>query len=152
MSWTALGSLAEWSRQPKIAILGSLKISIFGVLGGPGEVKIGPQRPLEPVLEPLQLLEASCTAFGGLLGRSWGPSGPPKVLLNGSWPLQDDFQDRFQPSWGPKGSRKGGQEGPKSRPRGDWSSKHDFFKKHFFFIELIDCSGPGVAFGGSKSI
>ena len=44
--------------------------------------------------------------FQGLLGRSWTPlstlSGPPKVVLNGSWPLQEEFQDRFQPSWGPK--------------------------------------------------
>ena len=40
-------------------ILGSLKIVNFGVPGGPGEVQIGPQRPLEPILELLQLLEAS---------------------------------------------------------------------------------------------
>ena len=59
ISWKALGSLAEWSRQPKFAILGSLKIINFEVPGGPGGVQSGPQSPLEPILEPLQLLEAS---------------------------------------------------------------------------------------------
>ena len=65
--------------------------------------------------------------FQGLMGRSWTPLGvllgPKEVLLNGSWPLQEEFQDRFQPSWGPKGSQKGGQEGPKSSSRGASSSK-----------------------------
>ena len=59
ISWEALGSLAEWSSHLKIAILGSLKIANLGVQGDPGGAKIGPQRPLEPILEPLQLLEAS---------------------------------------------------------------------------------------------
>ena len=72
------------------------------------------------------LLEASWDALGRLLG-------PPKVVLNGSWPLQEGFQERFPHSGSPKVSPKGGPEGPKSSPRGDWSSKRDFFKNHCFF-------------------
>ena len=76
----------------------------------------GPWRPLGGLLEPLKRLGRPRGGFQGLMGRSWTPLGallgPKKVVLNGSWPLQEEFQDRFQPSWGPKDSRKGGQEGP----------------------------------------
>ena len=93
-----------------------------------------------------------------LMGRSWTPLGallgPKKVVLNGSWPLQEQFQDRFQPkeihlnpswpvlkkfqdrfqpSWVPEGVPKAAQEGLKSSSRSDSSSKHDFFKKYRFF-------------------
>ena len=102
-------------------------------------------RPLGGLLEPLKRLGRPRGGFQGLMGRSWTPLGallgPKKVVLNGSWPLQEEFQDRFQPSWGPKGSRKGGQEGPKSSPRGDSSSKRDFFKKYCFaMISLLKLS------------
>ena len=84
---------------------------------------------LEASWGPLGALKKAWSAKGGLpgahiwdaLGRLLGRSrAREKILLNGSWPLQEEFQDRFQPSWGPKGSRKGGQEGP----------KRDFFKKY----------------------
>ena len=39
-------------------------------------------------------------AYGALLDASW--AGPKEIFLNGSWPLQEEFQDRFQPSWGQK--------------------------------------------------
>ena len=101
---------------------------------------------------PGGLLEASWRSIGALKevwSAKWGPHmghswtslgsllGPKKVVLNGSWPLQEEFQERFQPSWGPKGSQKGGQEGPKSSPRGDSSSKRDLFEKYCFSIEFI---------------
>ena len=38
---------------------------------------------------------ASWSALGGLRGRK-------KVLLIGSWPVQEEFQDRFHPKGGPK--------------------------------------------------
>ena len=50
-------------------------------------------RPLEA------LLDAFWCGLGGLEGRN-------KVLLNGSWPLQEGFQDRFQPSWGQKAPKR----------------------------------------------
>ena len=121
---------------------GSLKISLKKTLilrsgGVPEGLKSVPRGLLNPSWSlfsswmPLELfLEASCSALGGLRGRK-------KVLLNGSGPVQDDFQDRFQPSWGPKGSRKGGQEGPKSSPRGDSSPKRDFFKNNVFEYILM---------------
>ena len=100
-------------------------------------------RSLGGLLEPLNRLgrprggfQGLTGALGRLLGRSWGRR---KEVLNGSWPLQEEFQDRFQPSWGAKGSRKGGQEGPKLSPTGDSSSKRDFFKKILFFsMKFID--------------
>ena len=82
-------------------------------------------RPLGGFLELLKGLGRPRGGFQGLMGLSWTPLGsllgPKKEVLNGSWPLQEEFQERFQPSWGPKGSRKGGQEGRKSSPRGDSS-------------------------------
>ena len=93
-------------------------------------------RVLGGLLEAVERLGRPSGGFQWIMGGSWMPLGailgPKKVVLNGSWPLQEEFQDRFQPSWGPKGSQKGGQEGPKSSPRGDLRSKHDFFKKHGF--------------------
>ena len=100
---------------------------------------------LEVSWRSLGTLKQAWSAKGGfqwLMGRSWTPIGailgPKKVVLNGSWPLQEEFQDRFQPSWGPKASRKGGQERPKSSPTGDSSSKHDFFKKYSAFFKFVD--------------
>ena len=81
ISWNALGCLAECSRPPKIATLGSLKIINFGVPERPGGVKIDPQRRLGPILEPLQLLEASWSGLGGLLERSWTALGLEKSAL-----------------------------------------------------------------------
>ena len=84
-----------------------------------------PWRPLGGLLGPLKRLGRPRGGFQGLMGRSWMPLGsllgPKKEVLNGSWPLQEEFQDRFQPSWGPKGSQKGGREGAKSSPRGNSS-------------------------------
>ena len=54
----------------------------FGVPGRPGGVKIGPQRRLGPILEPLQLLEASWSGLGGLLERSWTALRPKKSPLD----------------------------------------------------------------------
>ena len=74
-------------------------------------------------MAPKLALEASWTALGGLLeflvrlgrprgdfqglmGRSWKPLGSllglKKEVLNGSWPLQDEYQDSFQTPWGQK--------------------------------------------------
>ena len=47
----------------------------------PGVVKIGPRRHLGPILEPLQLLEASWSGLGGLLERSWTALGPKESAL-----------------------------------------------------------------------
>ena len=111
-------------------------------------------RPLGGLLELLKRLGRPRGGFQGLMERSWTPLGsllgPKKEDLNGSWPLQEEFQDRFQPSWGPKGSRKGGQEGPKSSPRGDSSSKRDFFKKHCFSYNSLIFEVPGSLFRGQN--
>ena len=63
-----------------------------------------------------EVWEASWSALGRLQDQK-------KVLPNGSWPVQEEFQERFQPSWRPKGSQKGRQKGGKSSSRGDLSSK-----------------------------
>ena len=74
-------------------------------------------RPLGGLLELLKRLGQPRGGFQGLMGRSWTPLGsllePKKEVLNGSWPLQEEFQERFQPSWGPKGSRKGAKRAQK---------------------------------------
>ena len=58
--------------------------------------------PLGGLLERLKRLGRPSGGFQWLMGRSWTPLGallgPKKVVLNGSWPLQEQFQDRFQPS------------------------------------------------------
>ena len=74
-------------------------------------------RPLGGLLELLKRLGRQRAgppgAYGALLEASWVALGAEKKeVLNGSWPLQEEFQDRFQPSWRPKGSRKGGPEDP----------------------------------------
>ena len=46
------------------------------------------------------LLEASWSGLGAVLE---GSRVEKKVLLNGSWPLQEEFHARFEPSWGPTG-------------------------------------------------
>ena len=68
----------------------------------------GPWRPpgglLEVSLEPLKRLGRPSGGFQWLMGGSWTPLGallgPKKEVLNGSWPIQEEFQDRFQPLWG----------------------------------------------------
>ena len=96
-----------------------LKSVLFDPPGTPGEAQNGPWRPLGRILDPLELLEASRSALGGLLGASRRPLGQKKStldrplsalekiprqvsakkkLLIGSWALQEEFQDRFQPS------------------------------------------------------
>ena len=75
------------------------KSGVFEVLRGPRRVLIGPQRPLGPFLERLGLMDASRSRLGDLLERSWTALGlKKKVLLIGSWPLQEAFQDSFQTS------------------------------------------------------
>ena len=66
------------------------KTVVFEVLRG--------QRPLGAFLERLGLMDASWSGLGALLERSWTALGPKKLTLNGSWPLQEEFQERFQPS------------------------------------------------------
>ena len=89
------------------------------------------------VLEPLERLGRPRGGFQWLMGRSWMPLGailgPKKVVLNGSWPLQEEFQDRFQPSWRPKASQKGSPKGAKTRSQSDSSSKTRFLQKLLFF-------------------
>ena len=83
----------------------------FEVLKGPGGGKISPQRRLGPILEPLQLLEGSWRALGGLLE----PFGSEqKLVLNGSWPPQGHQGDWFRIAWGPNGHPKWAQEGFKT--------------------------------------
>ena len=50
---------------------------------------------LRCVLAAERLLFASWTALGGLWSRK-------KLVLNGSWPVQEGFQDRFHPKRVPK--------------------------------------------------
>ena len=66
----------------KNCYLGVLENHQFEVPERPGGVKIGPQRPLGPILEPLQLLEASWSGLGALLERSWTALGPNKSPLD----------------------------------------------------------------------
>ena len=65
----------------KKCYLGAPENHNFEVPERPGEVKIGPRRRLGPILEPLQLLEASCSGLGGLLERSWTALGLEKSAL-----------------------------------------------------------------------
>ena len=71
--------------------------------------------------------------FGTLFFGSWSALGAvrgrKKLILIGSWPLQEEFQERFQPSWGPESSQKGGQDGPKSRSESGSSRKSRNLKK-----------------------
>ena len=90
--------------------------------------QMGSGSPLEASwrsLGALKRLGRRRGGFQGLMGRAWTPLGtllgPKKVVLNGSWPLQEEFQERFQPSWGPKGSQKGAKRVPKTRSKSDSS-------------------------------
>ena len=64
------------------------QIVVFEVPRDPGGVNMGPRRPLGPILEPLQLLEGSWSALGGLLAALGGLLDQKKVLLIGSWPAK----------------------------------------------------------------
>ena len=55
--------------------------AIFEVLRASGGGTIGPRRPFGRSLEPLELLEASWNALGGLLERSWRAPGSTKSAL-----------------------------------------------------------------------
>ena len=92
----------------------------YGCQMGPGGLLEGSWRPIGA----LKRLGRPRGGFQGCVGRSWTPLRaflePKKVVLNGSWQLQEEFQDRFQLSQGPKSSQKGGPEGPKSSPRDDF--------------------------------
>ena len=81
VSWTALGCLPECSRPSKIATLGSLRVMNLEVPERSGGEIIGSQMCLGPILEPLQLLEASWSGLGGLLERSWAALGLEKSAL-----------------------------------------------------------------------
>ena len=98
ISWNALGCLAECSRPPKIATLGSLKIINLGSRSVPEGLKSVPRG----VLDPSWSLFSSWRPLGAVLEASWSALGRlwdrKKVLLIGSWPLQEDFQERFRPS------------------------------------------------------
>ena len=58
------------------------KIELFEPPGTPGEAQSGPWRPLGRILDPLELLEASRSALGGLLGASQRPLGQKKSTLD----------------------------------------------------------------------
>ena len=66
----------------KNCYLGVSENHSFEVPERPGGVKIAPRRRLGPILEPLQLLEASWSGLGGLLERSWTALGPEKSALD----------------------------------------------------------------------
>ena len=80
---------------------------------GPSGVKIGPQRPLGPILEPPQLFEASSNALGGLLGRSWRPPEPKKSalerLLAGPRAIPREVSAILEAKWLPKRTPGGSQ-------------------------------------------
>ena len=73
------------------------QIVVFEIPRWAGGGKIGPQRRLGPILEPLQLLEGSWKALGGLLERSW-------TLLERSWEaLGAHFRKQLrEPTSGPR--------------------------------------------------
>ena len=90
-------------------VLGFLSGALGGSWRSLGEAPRGPRealeaswRPLGGVLELLKRLGRLRGGFQGLMGRSWKPLGSllglKKEVLNGSWPLQEQFQDRCQPS------------------------------------------------------
>ena len=71
--------------------------------------------------------EASWTLLGVSWPRSWKPLGTlldgsrteKKLLLSGSWLLQEEVQERFQPSRGPSNSQNGARACPNSGSRSD---------------------------------
>ena len=72
-------------------------------------------------------LLASWIALGSLRSRK-------KILPNGSWPLQEEFQDRFQPSWGPKGS----QREPKRVQNGATEPPRERESETLFFVGCLN--------------
>ena len=106
---------------------------------------MGPGGLLEACWRSLEALKKGWSAKGGLpvvygtlLDASWGALGAEKkVVLNGSWPLQEEFQDRFQRFGGPKGSQKGGQEDPKIESRRRLEVKTRFLQKVLIIIIVV---------------
>ena len=86
---------------------------------------------------------------GRPLGRSWAGLG---VLLERSWACLGRSGAGLGGILRAKRFTEEAQEAPKSSPRGDSSSKPEFFKKCCFSMEFIDFRGPGVAFSRSESI
>ena len=99
--------------------------AMFEVPRASGGGKIGPRRSLGRSLDPLELLEASWSALGSLLERSWSPPWPKNKVGNGSWPLLKAFGDWFQLSWGPQGHPRGAKNAPKSSSKCDPSWKEN---------------------------
>ena len=104
---------------------------------------------------------------GCLLQGSWrglGARSRKKVLLNGSWPVQEEFQDGFHPKCGPKWDPKSlhgasffrVQIGrvPRSFPRAFWrfpKSILKFSKSNFQVVQELFClpkwrSNKGLTF------
>ena len=96
--------------------------AIFEVPRASGWGKIGPRRPLGRSSEPLELLETSWSALGGLLEASWSTlgalQGRNNKVGNGSWPLHKAFGDWFQLSWGPTNRQGESKYAPKWDPWG----------------------------------
>ena len=104
---------------------------------------------------PGSLLGCSWVTLGSLFGDPWaswialgGFGGRKKVVVNGSWPLQEEFQDRFQLFGGTKGSQKDAQEGAKTSSKVIQAQKYDFFifVRNNFGVFL----GAGVFLEGKK--
>ena len=70
-SWNTLGARSKHANLMTFS-------SIFEVLRASGGGTIGPRRPFGRSLEPLELLETSWSALGGLLERCWRLPGPKK--------------------------------------------------------------------------
>ena len=137
---------------PKIMSWGLRKSPIWGSRGGPER---GPEgiksvrrglwnlswslfssgRPLEP------LLEASWGALGGLRGRK-------KVLLNGSWRVQERFPRQVSAILGAKRLPKGRPRGSKIDAKKRLELKTRFLQKAAFSLWfLMVFEVPGFLFG-----
>ena len=103
--------------------------------------KMGPKWLPGGLLERLGILKASWRRLGGLLGRPGRPLGRSWAGLGGilerSWACLGRSWAGLGGILRAKRLPEEAQEAPKSSPRGDSSSKRDFFKKCVFFFSII---------------
>ena len=110
--------------------------------------QIGPGGLLEASWRSLAALKRAWSAKGGLPGAYGALLVPKKEVLNGSWPLQEEFQDRFQPSRGPKAPEREAKRVQNrvqeaTRAENTTSSKNNvFFQYKSLFFKV-----PGSIFG-----